>query len=490
MALIRQSMLAATSAIVLTISRFALMAILSRRLSLDAFGQVAFAQWLVDIVFLFCSFGATAVASRYFAEFGNRPEALRALVSRWRPFALGLPALAGAATAIGNVSLRPQAAATEHLFLAAWAAASGLWAMRTASLMGMQRFDLVLYGNGIAGAAMLAGALLLPSPLLGTAGAFAVLAIANMAGLAVSARAFFPAVSAERGEAVEIDWRSIARYAMNMWFTSMLWSLVWSRGEWPYVKALLGDAGVAQYAAATALFGGAVQGVMLSVAGIAPHLTRLWGEQRIDEALRTARRVMDMQLVLATGAAAVLIVLGAGMLRLGFGSAFGGGTQALAMLALGLPALAWSSHNFLLQLRTDARFNRDSTLLGLAVLYLLSAWLVPASGIAGAALSRAATMLLMGAMSLAISVRVWGMRAIPWRNLGIVVLLLGTLETALWFWPEAPWAARVAALVAAVVILVIGVRDDDGRGPLAWALQVIGRLGLSARIHADKGASA
>ena len=90
---------------------------------------------------------------------------------------------------------------------------------------------------------------------------------------------------------------------LNIWITALLWALVWSRGELPIVRAFLGDSGVAHYSAALTLLGGAIAGVSLGIGGVAPQLTRLWGEGKHAEALATARRVMDIQVLLCGGAA-------------------------------------------------------------------------------------------------------------------------------------------------------------------------------------------
>jgi len=60
MSILRHSVWSAAAGIVVTGSRFAVAAILARRLSQGAFWQYAYAQWLVDISFLFCSLGVTA----------------------------------------------------------------------------------------------------------------------------------------------------------------------------------------------------------------------------------------------------------------------------------------------------------------------------------------------------------------------------------------------------------------------------------------------
>src|SRR2546430_5419651 len=93
MSILRHSAWSAAAAIVLTGSRFAVVAILARRLSQGALGQYAYAQWLVDICFLFCSLGVTGAISRFAAQYSHAPLLLSGLFRRGWPFAVGLSLL-------------------------------------------------------------------------------------------------------------------------------------------------------------------------------------------------------------------------------------------------------------------------------------------------------------------------------------------------------------------------------------------------------------
>jgi O-antigen/teichoic acid export membrane protein len=153
---------------------------------------------------------------------------------------------------------------------------------------------------------------------------------------------------------IESDrWRRIRGYAFNVWITALLWSLVWSRGEMPIVRAYLGDAGVAQYAAAMTLFGGAIQGVMLAVSGVAPQLAMLWGSERRDEAIAAARTIMDVQLLFCGAGALLLIWLGPELVALAFGKRYHEAAAPLTVFAVGLLAMAVSSQNYLLWVGRD-----------------------------------------------------------------------------------------------------------------------------------------
>src|SRR3954470_8651306 len=99
MSLVRQSLSAAAAAVVMSVSRILLMSALARRMPHEAFGQLAYAQWLVDMGVLVCSLGATASASRFLAEFSGNPPAAAAFLRRWARYAVFTP-LAGAVAAI------------------------------------------------------------------------------------------------------------------------------------------------------------------------------------------------------------------------------------------------------------------------------------------------------------------------------------------------------------------------------------------------------
>lgn len=463
MSVLRHSAWAAAAAVVLAGSRFAFAAILARRLALTDFGQYAYGQWLADFTFMVCSLGATGAIGRYIAEFRHDPVLLAGVVRRWRPFAWGLPWIAAALVPFGawlsGLSLTPGALA----LLALWTLAHGLWAMQTAALSGLQRFDLVCLASGIAAAVMVAGALLIPLDGQAPGRIFALLAVSSacaaIVGLSVTRRL-------GDGAAGEIDptrWRGMREYAANIWLASLLWNLVWSRGEMPIVRIYLGDDGVARYAAALVIFGGAIQAVMLATSGVAPQLTRFWGEGAHTQALGLARRVMDVQLLLCGVAAVLLIYASPELMQIAFGAGFRGGAGILVVLSLGLIAMTVSPQNHLLQIATDARFNRDSTLAGLAVLMVMAVSLVSILGLPGAALSRAGTMVLMAAVSLFVVRRRWGPAAFSARNVGAVLLIVMSSAAIQSWTTDLAWTARAGLAVTAAVLLVVAVRDVDGR---------------------------
>ena len=76
-----------------------LVTILARRLTAGGFGQFAYAQWVIEISILICSFGAPAAVSRYAAEFGREAGLVSAFLRRWVKWAV----CASLAAAVGGV---------------------------------------------------------------------------------------------------------------------------------------------------------------------------------------------------------------------------------------------------------------------------------------------------------------------------------------------------------------------------------------------------
>ncbi len=430
----------------------------------------------------------TGVAGRYLAEYRHDPGLLSAVVRRWRPYALALPVLAGLTVLVGvwisGMALNPTAMA----LLALWTVTNGLWAMQTAALTGLQRFDLVFLANAIAGTIIVASAVLIslegadPGPLFG------LMAVAAGVGLLVGLRQTWR-LGGSAPVVVDVSrWRAIRHYAMNMWLTALLWSLVWSRGEMPIVRAHLGDAGVAHYAAALTLFGGALQGVMLAVSGVAPQLTRLWGEGSREQAVALARKLLDAQLLLCGLAAVFLICFSPELMQLAFGPSYRSQSETLVMLSLGLLAMAVSCQNHLLQIATDARFNRNATLLGLVVLVGLSGWLVAYAGLPGAGLSRAATMLIMAAVTLLMVQSRWGSAAYYGRNIAAAFLVVAFSAGLVLWQGDLHWPLRTAMAGLATFLLIVAVRDLNGR---LQAIVIFRRVGQSivARFPSAKKAA-
>lgn len=425
MSLVRKSLTSASAAIVLSGGRFLLMAILARRFSSTALGQFAYAQWLVDIAFMVCAFGINGSASRYIAEYTSDPKRKAVFIRHWWPLALLLPVLSGIGVVGGarfsGLTLTPQG----YAMLAAWAVASGWMAMQTGALCGHQRFDLILKSNLSFIAIIIPLVLVIPINANSQILLFSAMALSSLLASWFGIQQNIKSVIGFNvAPTVKISWSNIRRYTINVWLTGLLGGLVWSRGELPLVHAHLGAQGVAQYTVALTLFFGAMQGIMLWVSGVAPHLTSEWGSGRKTQALATARKFSDVQLLVSSCAALLLTCFGPELLEMIFGPIYLASSHPLAILLLGLITLSASAQNHLLQIDTDARFTRNTSLVGLVILYFIASIAIPWFGVPGAAISRTFTMWSMFLISIIFVLRSWGNAAISVRNIIVAVCVV------------------------------------------------------------------
>lgn len=467
-------------------SRLFILALVARRLSHAGFGQFIYAQWLIDIGVLLCSFGATGAVTRYVAEFGQSPARVAGFLRRWQAWALGASVAGALAAALGAWLSDVHVGAAGYAFLFLWAASQGLWAMQIAALTGCQRFDLISLSSLAYAAIAVGGIWILPLSDDRPAMLFGLLAMAaagaaSIGIAAVAQRAAGPIVALDEGE-----WRSIRRYAANMWVTALLTSLVWSRGEYPLVRGLLGNEGLAHYAAAMTLFGGAAQTVMLGLSGMAPYLTDLWGQGRQQAAVATARRIMDVQLLACGAAALTMTLLGRELLGAAFGHAYDGAHTVLAILSLGLVALALSTPNHLLQLATDARFSRNAAITGVALLFMLVLAFLPIFHLPGVALARATSLLLIAFLTGVTAIAKWGSSGVSIQNVGLVTVTVSAAIALVTWRDDLELLQRAALLAVGLVVLAITVRNDNGRIVVLMGAQRFGLHG-APQVEASRG---
>ncbi|TLZ05573.1 MAG: hypothetical protein E6K23_11345 [Gammaproteobacteria bacterium] len=461
MSILRHSAWSAAAAIVLTGSRFVVVAILARRLSQGALGQYAYAQWLVDISFLFCSLGVTGAISRFAAQYSHAPLLLSGLFRRWWPLALGLSFLTGLVVLCGAWASRLAMFPDDAPSLLVWATASALWSMQTAALAGLKRFDLIFRANTIAAAVMLAGTALLPSA-ADIADVIKVMALACILAATVgisTTKTFLRLGNADIDPSL---WRVVKTYAGNTWISSLIASLVWSRGEFPMIKSVLGDLAVAQYAVAITTYGAAMQGVMLGLGGVGAHLTSLWGQGRKEEALCLSRSVMDLQLTVIGSGALALLVFGDQLVEFVYSASYAAAAPSLRVLTLGLLSLSLATQSLLLQIETNASFNRNSLLVGVALLYLLVAALIYDWGILGAAVARSGAMIFIAMATLIWSVKVLGSRSVSFANMAVVACVLIAVFSIQMRVGSLGLMERVILFLISSGGLLLALRDQNG----------------------------
>jgi O-antigen/teichoic acid export membrane protein len=247
-----------------------------------------------------------------------------------------------------------------------------------------------------------------------------------------------------------------------VWLTALLGGLVWSRGELPLVRAHLGDEGVAHYTVALTLFFGAMQGTMLWVSGVGPHLTSEWGRGQKTQAVAIARRLSDVQLLVSGCSALLLACFGPEVLGLIFGAPYRTSAPSLGILALGLITLSASAQNHLLQIDTDAKFNRNTSLAGLIILYSIASITIPWLGTAGAAIARALTMWGLFLLSLIFVWRSWGRTALSGRNAMVAICAVSVPALVLAV-GDSHYVFRALNAIPCLAALVLMLRGENGQ---------------------------
>lgn len=400
MSLKRHALYSAGAALIGAGARFLTLMLLARLFPQAEVGQFAYVLFLVDLSFLLVSFGMNGVASRYLAEYTATPERRARFFVWWCRRSLWVPPAASVAVVlaamVSGLAMSPSALSA----IALWAMAYAAQALVLAAFAGLQRFDQMFAVTAMGATASLAAVAVAAVMALPLAGLYALMGAACLVSMAHALRQFSPFWHEGRSSLEPTGlWTGIASYSLNMWLTALLWALVWSRGELPVVRYWLGDVALAHYSVALSLMAGLMTAVMLGSSGFAAQVTRLWGEGRTSDAYALCRKVSEWQLVIASFSALIVVSFSRELVRMAFGSDYADAASILATLVCGLPAMAFAMQNHLIQIKTDARFNRNVALLGVMALWGAAVVLVPQFSGEGAAFARASTMVLMAGCS-------------------------------------------------------------------------------------------
>lgn len=292
MSLIRSTTWSAVAAIVLTGGRFFVTMLLARKLGVTEFGKFAFAQWLVDMVFLSLAFGLPGSASRFFAEYRTQCANLLAYERWYMPRALVVMAAVALASPMVALAFNGEVGLKFALLQAGWTASTAAWALLLARAQGLQRFKRVAVSNLVFVMLALAGCTLLPDQGANVSSAILLVTVATTAAtlatwLPLPSRLVEDDQSPPRPS---IDHRVLRTFGINIWITSLVGALVWSRGEIVVVRAQLGVADVAIYSIALSLTSIATQGLMLLTGALGPHLAQMWGAGKYADAIDLSRR--------------------------------------------------------------------------------------------------------------------------------------------------------------------------------------------------------
>jgi O-antigen/teichoic acid export membrane protein len=422
MSLTKQSLLAASSAVVATIGRFALLAVLARKLPQSDFGQLAYIIWLVDISFLALAFGLNAAASRYLAEYHNDLEKRLAFLRHWSLAVCAISLLVLIVIVIATYQAELGVNRLTIGLIGLWAVTNSFWAMLTAALSGYQRFDVMLKAQLLSVGITLPAVIYIPSSALDLSVVISILAAMTLTQCLFARAIILDIIAAFRQSKVttKFNFKNIRVYSLNMWVVGLLGALVWSRGEMPVIRGLEGDTALAFYAAALLISSGAVQAVMLWVSGVAPQLTLKLSEGNVKEAVNISRGFADIQLVVAAFLAIFINLFSNFIVTLIYGSSYLPVAKLLTILSVGLIALSASAQNHLIQITSNGNFSRNLLIAGVLILYLLSLGLVPSLGLAGAATARVVAMWAIFLATCIYGRHLWGKHSFSYKNTAIV----------------------------------------------------------------------
>jgi O-antigen/teichoic acid export membrane protein len=269
-----------------------------------------------------------------------------------------------------------------------------------------------------------------------------------------------------------VDGGPLRAYAMNLWITGLVSSLVWTRGEMLVVRLGLSLQDVGLYTAALGIAGLAGMAMNLLTGALMPRFAQLEAEGRHEESRALCRTVTDVLLVTGSAGVALLALWSGFAIDVVYGSEYSSVAPLLSWLALSALALSGNALNGLLQLRSEGRFTRNLNLVSMFVLFALALPLVNAFGLAGAVAARVGVQWGMLAWMLFASSRVSAV-LVDWRNVGAsVVIVLLACGVSPYLDPGSRVLCSMALLPLALLAFRIGV---DRRGVLRWgALQWAG----------------
>ncbi|MEP7244803.1 MAG: polysaccharide biosynthesis C-terminal domain-containing protein, partial [Gammaproteobacteria bacterium] len=257
----------------------------------------------------------------------------------------------------------------------------------------------------------------------------------------------------------------IGPYATNAWLTSIVGSFVWARGELAVVKGHLGESAVGFYSVGLTLSGIINQATALLTGGLWPQIARGWDKGDRESVLRLSSFTTNLLMVVSGLSSGFVICFAPYIVALLFGQRFHESSRLVVILALGPLALASGSANLVLQAATNGRFARDVTLAGGVTLFGAALLLLPHFGIAGAAVARSATQIVVAGSTLVWLGRVTGHDARTRQNLRSFVLLVASavgLVSAIALEPTIQFAGRLTLFTAygcLVCVICSPIRD-------------------------------
>lgn len=367
-----------------------LLTVAGRLLGIDGFGAFSYAITVATIAEVVMDFGLHQVAIRAIArDHGS--------AGRWLATSLVLKILPGlvmvGAFGAGVWLLRDEMPVRLASLLMLLSAAMRSYLLTARGIFqGLERFGddaLVTVGDRLLVVVTCTTALALGADVIGVSIVFCLARVVSAAGAVGLARA--------RAGAGGVDPR-LMRTAVGEALPVGLFLLVlnlYNRIDTLMLGSLAGDEATGYYGAAYALYEGLTYGTAVVSAVLAPRFSRLWTADRpgFD---RLATRSMAGMAVLSVAVAlagSALAGVGVGLL---FGSSYAPAALTLRLLVLGLPFIyvIWVLHTMAVASHRTGMLVRV-TGVGIGINVGMNAWLIPAYAANGAAISTAASELVV-----------------------------------------------------------------------------------------------
>ncbi|WLI88021.1 lipopolysaccharide biosynthesis protein [Massilia sp. R2A-15] len=398
--------------------------VLARCLGPEKFGALVFLQWLSDMTYLLFSGGLAGVATRFFPQSIHPNNGNTSVFGNWFIRSAGVVVLisfvfAGVATLLFGGQNRP----FEIVAVAFLGGASACYALATARSQGLFQYRKIAYASTVFIAVTFFG-LIFASIRTSVPLTIILLACANCAGslcllldLRKTPESLFAPLSRDLS-------KHIGQYAKNSWVTSVISSLLWSRGELPLVRKNLGEASVGYYSIALTISGIVNQALSLLIGALWPQIALNWDRgaaEKLDEFCNTLTNLLILLAGLSIG---LIVCLSSHIIGLLFGTKYLPSTDIVSILALGTLGLTSGCANLVVQAKTDGKFARNISVLGSGLLFGLAIILIPLFGVQGAAVTRVTTQIAIAVATLVWMRKMSSLPADRHNNLLIFFLVL------------------------------------------------------------------
>jgi len=466
MSLFKQNVWAIGAAVITAGSRFFVTTLLASKVGQSSFGVFVYTQWSIEIFYLVFSFGTSGAISRYVAEYQNNFHLQNKFIIAWTKYALMLVCISAITNTAYYIILNNDTKIVTIALIFIWALEVGASSLMNAINIGFQKFDLIFKVNLINSVLMVAGVLMLNDRTSDINILFFLMIFSLIFGLILNFIKIYNYINIKNNklyteEVVHLNYRKIWKYSINIWISTLIASLLWSRGELPIIKNILGVNAVAEYSIALSLFAGLQQAVMLGISALSPHISKMWGERSDYDVVIFAREIMNIQLLISSMLSLFAIIYSEQVVSLILPKIYENTSFLLSIFCLSLLALSTSCYSQVLQLKTDATFNRNSTVISLVLLYFLSYTLTTTFGITGSAIARFIAMVFIAVVTMFHIVKYWGISTIPIFNILFITIIL-SLTFFVINYIKIDIIQKSILFLTLIFILIYNIKDING----------------------------